>query len=58
MNVLIIYGTIEGQTRKIATFLADHVRQRGENVTLIDSTDLPKGFNTGSSHEVFPVKRR
>ncbi len=45
MNVLIVYGTTEGQTRKIATFIADRIRGRGENVTLIDSTDLPKNLN-------------
>lgn len=42
MNILIVYGTTEGQTRKIATFLADCLRTRGEVVTLIDSTDLPQ----------------
>lgn len=48
MNVLIIYGTTEGQTRKIAGFMADRVRERGNDVTLIDSTDLPKRFDIGS----------
>ncbi len=41
MNVLIIYGTTEGQTRKIANFMADHIRQRGNDASLIDSTDMP-----------------
>ncbi len=45
MNVLIIYGTTEGQTRKIANFMADRVRDRGETATLIDSTDLPNGLD-------------
>ncbi|MGI9492007.1 MAG: flavodoxin domain-containing protein [Geminicoccaceae bacterium] len=44
MNVLIVYGTTEGQTRKIATFIADRIRGRGENVTLIDNTDLAKNI--------------
>lgn len=48
MNVLIIYGTTEGQTRKITRFMADRVRERGYDVTLIDSTDLPKRFDIGS----------
>ncbi|MDH3664363.1 MAG: protoporphyrinogen oxidase, partial [Alphaproteobacteria bacterium] len=59
MNILVIYGTTEGQARKIAGFIADRLRDRGEGVTLIDSTDLPKdldvdGFDaviaTGSVH--------
>ncbi len=47
MNVLIIYGTTEGQTRKIASFVRDRVREREHEVTLIDSTDMPKGFDIG-----------
>lgn len=42
MNVLIVYGTTEGQTRKIANFLADRIRDQGATVTLIDSMDLQK----------------
>ena len=45
MNVLIVYGTTEGQTRKIARFMADCINNRGETVTLIDSTDLPKDLD-------------
>jgi menaquinone-dependent protoporphyrinogen oxidase len=45
MNVLIVYGTTEGQTRKIASFIADRVRDRGETATLIDSTDVPKDLD-------------
>ncbi|MGI9504958.1 MAG: flavodoxin domain-containing protein [Geminicoccaceae bacterium] len=44
MNILIVYGTTEGQTRKIATFMADHVGNRGEVVTLLDSTEVPKSL--------------
>lgn len=36
MKVLIIYATSEGQTRKIATFLAEHLRSRAFDVTLGD----------------------
>jgi len=45
MNVLVIYGTTEGQTRKIARFMADRIRDRNATVTLIDSTDVPKDLN-------------
>ncbi len=47
MNILVIYGTTEGQTRKIAGFMADSLRDRGETVTKIDSTDLPKDLDVG-----------
>ena len=44
MNILIVYGTTEGQTHKIATFMAEHVGNRGEAVTLLDSTEVPKNL--------------
>ena len=34
MTVLIVYGTSEGQTRKIAEWTAKHVRSRGRQVEL------------------------
>ena len=37
MNVLIVYGTTEGQTRKIAEWTATHVRELGHEVELRDS---------------------
>ena len=43
MNVLIIYGTTEGQTRKIAEWTATHVRERGHQVELRDSAGLASG---------------
>lgn len=45
MNILVVYGTTEGQTRKIASFMADRIRDRGETATLIDSTDLPNDLD-------------
>lgn len=39
MAVLIAYGTIEGQTGKIAQFLEDVVRKMGESVDLYDTSD-------------------
>jgi len=38
MRVLICYGTTEGQTRKIAEFVADRVRKGGHEATLCDAT--------------------
>ena len=45
MHILIVYGTTEGQTRKVATFLADHIRERGNEVTLLDSTEAPRSVD-------------
>ena len=42
MHILIVYGTTEGQTRKIASFLADHIRGLGNEITLLDSTEAPR----------------
>jgi menaquinone-dependent protoporphyrinogen oxidase len=38
MKILLLYGTTEGQTRKIATFIADRLRSFGDVVTLVDAT--------------------
>ncbi|MGE5336711.1 MAG: flavodoxin domain-containing protein [Gemmatimonadota bacterium] len=36
--ILVVYGTTEGQTRKIAEFIAERLRQAGKAVDLVDST--------------------
>jgi menaquinone-dependent protoporphyrinogen oxidase len=38
MKILILYGTTEGQTRKIAEFIAKQLRDLGDTVTLADAT--------------------
>lgn len=38
MKILALYGTTEGQTRKIAEFVAKHLRDLGDAVTLTDAT--------------------
>jgi menaquinone-dependent protoporphyrinogen oxidase len=40
VNVLIVYGTTEGQTRKIAEWTATHVRESRHQVELRDSAAL------------------
>ena len=40
MNVLIVYGTTEGQTRKIAEWTATHIRERGHEAEQRDSAAL------------------
>ena len=47
MRILIIYGTVEGQTRKIARFMEDHLQALGHSVTCcnaIDEPPAPEGF--------------
>jgi menaquinone-dependent protoporphyrinogen oxidase len=35
--ILVVYGTTEGHTRKIAEFIAERIRKAGKNVDLVDS---------------------
>lgn len=37
MKILVLYGTTEGQTRKVCTFIAETLRSKGAVVTLIDA---------------------
>jgi len=39
MNVLVFYGTTEGQTRKIAQFVSDRLGVRGHEARLIDAAE-------------------
>ena len=52
MKLLIVYGTTEGQTRKIATFIADHARGNGHQVALFDSTDMPERIDIDGSDAI------
>ncbi|MGD2131380.1 MAG: flavodoxin domain-containing protein [Maricaulaceae bacterium] len=44
-RVLVVYGTTEGQARKIAEFVADGLTRRFDDVTLIDAANVPKDFH-------------
>ena len=48
VNVLIVYGTTEGQTRKIAGWTATHIRDRGHQVELRDSAALAFDSDLGT----------
>ena len=50
MNVLIVYGTTEGQTRKIAEWTATHVRERGHQVELRESAALISDLDLETLH--------
>lgn len=38
MRILLLYGTQEGQTQKISSFVADRLRQQGHEVTTADAS--------------------
>ncbi len=44
MRVLIFYGTTEGQTRKIAHFVADRVEAVGHMAIVVDAADAASDF--------------
>ena len=43
MNILLIYGTTEGQTRKISEFMKPELEKGGHIITLCDATNHPQG---------------
>lgn len=45
MHFLILYGTSEGQTQKIAACIADIVRGKGHQATALLGNALPPGFS-------------
>ena len=60
MTILIAYGTIEGQTGKIARFINDTLREQGYEVDLLDTSDSSRDVDwegldqvilAGSVHE-------
>lgn len=51
MKLLLVYGTTEGQTRKIAQFVADQLVRHGHQTQLVDATEVttdtdPSGFDS------------
>ena len=52
MNVLIVYGTTEGQTRKIAERAGMRVRDHGHNVQIHDSASLAPTPDVGAFHAI------
>lgn len=38
-NILVLYGTTEGQTRKIARFIADRLTARGHDASLVEAAE-------------------
>ena len=48
MRVLVLFGTTEGQTRKISSFAVDHMSARGHTVVLTDACDVPPTLDIAS----------
>ena len=44
MHILIIYGSLEGQTKKIAHGIGDRLQLKGHDVTVLAAEHLPAGF--------------
>ncbi len=58
MKLLIVYGTTEGHTRKIARFMEDVLQEAGHKVAIADASGdppAPKDYNAiligGSMHK-------
>src|SRR5690348_9633645 len=50
MKLLLVYGTTEGQTRKIARFVSSHLARHGHETELVNAIDVtaasdPRGFD-------------
>ncbi|MEL6921260.1 MAG: flavodoxin domain-containing protein [Pseudomonadota bacterium] len=52
MRILIIYSTIEGQTRKIAKQVSQHLRTGGHVVDLVDAAAPPASLSIDNMHAV------
>jgi menaquinone-dependent protoporphyrinogen oxidase len=52
VNVLIIYGTTEGQTRKIAERAGARVRERGHDVEIHNSASLAPALDLAGFHAI------
>ncbi len=48
MKILLVYGTTEGQTRKIARFIADRLAGFGHSVQQADSTEIAASLDVGA----------
>ncbi len=47
MKILLVYGTTEGHTRKVASFVADRLSGRGHAVVLADANEVPASLDVG-----------
>ena len=47
MKFLVVYGSTEGQTRRIADGIATRIREHGPEAETVDSTSLPADLDLG-----------
>jgi menaquinone-dependent protoporphyrinogen oxidase len=47
MKLLVVYGTTEGQTQKVARFVADHLAQQGHQTRLVNAIDATPEVDLG-----------
>lgn len=52
MHVPIIFATMEGQTRRIADFVAEELRRAGHEPELVDASDPGQSLTLGSATHV------
>ena len=45
MKTLIVYGSTDGQTEKIAGYIGERLRSRQQKVEIVDAAHLPPGFS-------------
>ncbi len=57
MRILIVYGTSEGQTRKVATFLANRFSDQSHDVTLANIEDVPPSLDPAAYDAVVVAAR-
>lgn len=61
MEIVVLFETGEGQTRKIAGFIADQARRMGHTVALVDTSDKMAELSFASTDKVIlaaPVHER
>lgn len=46
-NILFVYGTTEGQTRKIAQRIGGYIRAKGHVLEVVDSADIRESLDLG-----------
>jgi menaquinone-dependent protoporphyrinogen oxidase len=45
MHILIVYGSLEGQTQKISQYIAEIIQHLGHQATTLSAKNLPAGFS-------------
>ena len=61
MKIVVLFETGEGQTRKIAEFIASQTRQAGHDVCMVDTSEKLVKFSLGNADKIIlaaPVHER